>query len=306
MLIVMFRRSLFWGIISALTGVLAWAQSATILAVRGDVQVEQGSAWVKAAVGMKLAESQKIRLATQAYAALVLPGNKARELREPGTYVVGQLLSQQAKADENPYAARYTGYVLNQAIASGAGRSTGKTLGAVTRSTMAPTPLTPPQAHFYSDRVLLQWDRVPGSEGYRVEIRDENAQLVHAEEISADRNEAEINLSAKLRSGPCYYWTVSTRRHATLKSNNTCLKVLPADRAATLKREEQELLRSLDTQTALGQALIGAFYEQNGLYGYALKAYQQAAASEPNAEGYAELRDGLSQRVVKGLATVKE
>jgi hypothetical protein len=62
----------------------------------------------------------------------------------------------------------------------------------------------------------------------------------------------------------------------------------------------------VDTKTALGQALLGAFYEQNSLYGYAYQAYQQAAALEPNTEGYAELRDGLTQRVVKNLTPVKE
>jgi len=290
----------------SLMSALLWAQTATILALRGDVQVEQGNAWVKATVGMKLQENQKIKIGPQAYAALILPGNKARELKEPGIYSINQLLTQTTKADNNPYAARYTGYVLNQAIASGAGRPTGKTLGAVTRSTMAPSPLTPAQSAFFAEKVLLQWDRVPGSEGYRVEILDETGQVIHTEEVSADRHRIELNLTSKVKPNTCYYWSVSTRRYPTIKSNRTCFKVLPADKAQALKNEEQELLRSLDTQTALGQALLGAFYEQNGLYGYALNAYQQAAALEPNAEGYAELRDGLSQRVVKNLTPVKE
>jgi len=43
----------------SLMSALLWAQTATILALRGDVQVEQGNAWVKATVGMKLQENQK-------------------------------------------------------------------------------------------------------------------------------------------------------------------------------------------------------------------------------------------------------
>ncbi len=285
---------------------LLWAQTATVLALRGDVQVEQGGNWTKATAGTKLQESQKIKVGPQSYVAVILPGNKAREIREPGTYSIGQLAAQPAKADNNPYAARYTGYVLNQAIASGAGRPSGKTLGAVTRHTMAPSPLTPAQSAFYSERVLLQWERVAGSEGYRLEILDESGQVIHTEEVPADRHQVELNLASKVKPNTCYYWSISTRRYPTIKSNRTCLKVLPADRAQTLKNEEQELLRTVDAKTALGQALLGAFYEQNGLYGYAYQAYQQAGTLEPNTEGYAELRDGLSQRVVKNLTPVKE
>mgnify|MGYP001061012535 CR=1 FL=1 len=300
------RRSRLAVLGMSLLGALLWAQGATILALRGDVQVEQNGSWAKATVGMKLQDNQKIKVGPQAYAALILANNKARELREPGTYTVGQLSAQVGKADNNPYAARYTGYVLNQAIASGAGRPSGKTLGAVTRSSMAPSPLTPAQSAFYAEKVLLQWDRVPGSEGYRIEILDEAGQVIHTEEIPADQHRIELNLASKVKPGTCYYWSISTRRYPTIKSNRLCFKSLPTDKAQSIKSEEQELLRTLDTQTALGQALLGAFYEQNGLYGYALQAYQQAAAYEPSTEGYVELRDGLGQRVVKNLTPVKE
>jgi len=301
----MIRSSLIAAFGLLMAKALLWAQTATILALRGDVQVEQGGTWTKATVGMKLRESQKVKVGTQSYVAVILPGNKARELREPGTYSIAQLAAQPAKADNNPYAARYTGYVLNQAIASGAGRPSGKTLGAVTR-TMAPPPLTPPQSAFYPEKVLLQWERVAGSEGYRVEILDENGKVIHIEEVPADRHQAELNLAAKVKPNTCYYWSVSTRRYPTIKSNRTCFKVLPSDRAQALKNEEQELISTLDLKSALGQVLLGAFYEQNGLYGYAYQAYQQAVALEPSTEGYAELRDGLSQRVVKHLTPVKE
>lgn len=292
-----------WQLFTALSGLLTlalYAQSVTILATRGDVQVEQnGGTWVKATAGMKVSEQQKIKLGQQSYAALVFSGNKTRELRQPGTYVLSQLLSQRAATDDNPYASRYTGYVLNQAVASGGGRASGKTLGAVTRSTMAPTPRTPAQSAFYPDKVLLLWDRVPGSEGYILEVIDEAGTVVHTQEVSAEQTSAELNLGSKLKPGPCYYWRVSTRRHASLRSTNTCFRILSTEKAAALKKEEEALRRNTEVNTALGQALLGAFYEQNGLYGYAWQAYHQAATLEPDADGYVALRDGLSQRAVK-------
>lgn len=285
------------------------AQSVTILATRGNVQVEQaGGTWVKASAGMKVNEQQKIRLAEQSYVALVFPANKTRELREPGTYTIAELVSKKATTDDNPYASRYTGYVLNQAVASGAGRASGKTLGAVTRSTMAPTPRTPAQTAFYPDRIELSWDRVPGSEGYILQILDDAGQVLHTEELSADQTSVTLPaLASKLKAGPCYYWRVSTRRHSSLFSNNTCFRVLSAEKAAALKKEEEALRSSIDTKTALGQALLGSFYEQNGLYGYAWAAYSQAATLEPDADGYVILRDGLTQRAIQqATGSVKE
>lgn len=277
---------------------LLYAQNITVLATRGDVQVEQaGGSWVKATAGMKLSDQQKVRVGQQSYIALVFPGNKARELRQPGTYALNQLLTQKSASDDNPYASKYTGYVLNQAVASGAGRASGKTLGAVTRSTMAPVPRTPVQSAFFADRIQLNWDRVPGSEGYIVQILDDAGQVIASRDLPAEQTAVEINLDGKLKAGPCYYWRVSTRRHPTLHSNNTCFRVLPADRAAALKKEEDAIRRSMDSNSALDHVTLGAFYEQNGLYGYAWHAYNQAATIESGADGYAVLRDELPQRV---------
>ncbi|MCS7296986.1 MAG: hypothetical protein RMK19_07770 [Bacteroidia bacterium] len=277
-----------------------YAQSVTVLATRGDVQVEQaGGAWVKATAGMKLSEQQKVRVGPQSYIALVFAGNKARELRQPGTYTLSQILTQKSSVDENPYASKYTGYVLNQAIASGAGRASGKTLGAVTRSTMAPLPRTPIQSTFFADRIHLYWDRVPGSEGYIVQILDENGQPLLSQEVSAEQTSVELNLENKVKPGPCYYWRVSTRRHPNLYSNNICFRVLPSDKASLLKKEEEALRRSLELKSAIDYAILGAFYEQNGLYGYAWQAYNQAASIEPNADGYITLRENLHQRIAQ-------
>lgn len=292
-----------WQVSVALIGAFSlnvYGQPITVLATRGDVQIEQpGGAWVRASAGMKLSEQQKIKLANQSYVALVFPGNKTREIRQPGIYTLAQLVSQRASVDDNPYAARYTGYVLNQAIASGAGRASGRTLGAVTRSTMAPAPRTPAQSAFYPEKIVFSWDRVPGSEGYIIEVLDEAGNVLHTQEVPADQTSAELSVGGKLKPGPCYYWRISTRRYASLRSNNTCFRVLSPEKVAALKKEEESLRRSVDLQTTLGQALLGAFYEQNGLYGYAWQAYNQAAALEPEADGYVALRDGLSQRAVQ-------
>lgn len=272
-------------------------QNVTILAVKGDVQVEQTGGWQKATAGMKLSENQKIKLGAQSYAALVSSTHKTRELRQPGVYILSQLFAQ--AAEDNPYASRYTGYLTNQAIASGGGRASGKTLGAVTRSTMAPTPRIPAQTAFYADRIVLSWERVPNPEGYIVEVLDEAGQIVFSTQVPADKNFVEINGENKFKPGVCYYWHVSTRRHSSLRSTNLCFRVIPADQATNLRKEEENLRRSLDLNTALGNAILGGFYEMNGMYAYALDAYTQATNLEPGTDGYIALRDGLVDRVVR-------
>ncbi|MCS6789816.1 MAG: hypothetical protein NZ580_02380 [Bacteroidia bacterium] len=276
---------------------LMYGQNVTILAIKGDVQVEQAGGWQKATAGMKLSESQKIKLGAQSYAALVSSTNKTRELRQPGVYTLSQLFAQ--ATEDNAYASRYTGYLTNQAIASGGGRASGKTLGAVTRSTMAPTPRVPAQTAFYPDRILLSWERVPNPEGYIIEILDEAGQVVYNTQVPPDKNFVEINSENKFKSGVCYYWHVSTRRHASLRSTNLCFRLLTPEQVANLRKEEESLRRSLDLNTALGQAILGGFYEMNGMYAYALDAYTQATNLEPGTDGYIALRDGLIDRVVR-------
>ncbi|MEN3040436.1 MAG: hypothetical protein ABDH66_02710 [Bacteroidia bacterium] len=299
------RYSVFRQAVGSLVlSAFAYGQGILVLATRGDVQIEQGAGWAKATAGMRLQDQQKIKVGQGSYIALIFPGNKAREIRQPGIYTPNQLISQRTNTDDNAYASKYTGYILNQAVASGAGRASGKTLGAVTRSTMAPAPRTPVQSAFFADRVIFNWDRVPGSEGYIVQVVDESGQVLITREVPAEQTSIELNLENKIKPSVCYYWRVSTRRHPTLYSTSTCFRVLPPDQAAALKKEEEALRRSLNLNSALDNVTLGAFYEQNGLYGYAWNAYNQASALEPGADGYVALRDELSQRAVR--STVKE
>lgn len=113
-----------------------YAQQAVIVASRNEVYVQKtDGTWCHAAAGAQLKGNQKIRIGAQSYLALVFENNKSCEVKKQG-------LEYQLNDKASNCIVKQAGYILNQAIASGAGRESGRTLGAVTRHSMAPLPLT--------------------------------------------------------------------------------------------------------------------------------------------------------------------
>ncbi|MGQ9864106.1 MAG: hypothetical protein ACUVRD_06470 [Bacteroidia bacterium] len=276
-------------------GALLFAQkTAVILARKGDVKVQDPTkGWVTASVGMRVAEEQEIQLGPNSYVALSMEG-KAREIKTPGIHKVQKIFAQTLPADNNPKTSRYTNYVINQSLVSNSGRNNMKNLGSTTR-TLAPPTKTPKQAYQYPDKALFQWERVAGANGYIFEIINDKNEVI----FSKETEEPQITVDLRphnLKPNTCYFWRVATRRLASVKSTDICFKILSPEKAAALQSEENELRQTLDLNTALGNAILGAFYEENNLTGYALEAYEKAMAIEPQAEGYKNLREGLLQK----------
>lgn len=282
--------SFFFGL-----GALLFAQrTAVILAKKGDVKVQDPKkGWVVVSVGMRVAEEQEIQLGPNSYVALSMEG-KAREIKTPGVHKIRKIFVQATSADNNPTVSRYTNYVINQSLVSNSGRNNMKNLGSTTR-TLAPPPKTPKQAYQYPDKALFQWERLTGSNGYIFEIVNDKNEVILSKETEEPQITVDLR-SYNLRPNTCYFWRVATRRLASVKSTDMCFKILSPEKAAALQKEENELRQTLDLNTALGNAILGAFYQENNLTGYALSAYEKAMSIEPQAEGYKNLREALLQK----------
>jgi len=274
------------------------AQVATVLAVRGDVLVYDNGRYVKLHAGNKLFEHQKIKVGGNGYVALIIHKGGAKEIKNQGTYLVQDLIS---STRTSLYSAKYTGYVLNQAIASGASYYSGKTLGAVTRSTMAPEIDVPSNCVFYPDRILLQWHRVPGSQGYIVQIYNHDGSILYKNEVGPETLSITVNLDTIVKPNLCYYWSVSTVRYPTVKSNNKCFKTMSNEQAEKIKMEENNLIRCLNLNTAIDNVILAAFYEKHKLFSYAIECYKRANTIEPNTDGYEYLIKTIRNRALKEI-----
>jgi len=237
---------------------LALCQEIKVLIAKGRVEYFD-TAWHKVSVGHVLKNGTTIRLHDSSYVALVA-GGRAMEFKKPGVHRVTV-----SGYQPSPYMSKYSGYVLNQAIASGAGRSTGKTLGAVSRTTLAPIIHTPSNANFFPDSIVLSWENMPNVNRYLVYIRNEFGQIIDT--LLSDSNEIRYKSTANKYSRR-YYFSVATERYPTIVSNTVGFTILGRHETDSLKKALNCLMDEIDPNTCIGRLLIMEFLIAQQLYGY--------------------------------------
>jgi hypothetical protein len=182
------------------------------------------------------------------------------EFKKPGVYKVTL-----SEYKHNPYVSKYSGYVLNQAIASGSGRGTGKTLGAVTRKTLAPTINTPPNTKFFPDSVVLSWEKIPNVDKYLIYIKNEHGYNIDT--LSSESNEITYKTTSTQHSRR-YYFSVATERYPTIASSPVGFTILGAREADSLKKVLECFIDEIDPNTCIGRLLVMEFLIDHQLYGY--------------------------------------
>jgi hypothetical protein len=243
-----------------LLSTLALCQEIKILIAKGRVEYFD-TAWHKVKAGYTLKDGTTVRLQDSSYLALVT-GSRALEFKKPGVYKVTL-----SEYKPNPYVSKYSGYVLNQAIASGSGRNTGKTLGAVCRTTLAPIIYTPSNTKFFSDSIVLSWERIPNVGQYLVYIKNEHGHDIDT--LSTESNEITYKVTSVQHSRR-YYFSVATARYPTIASRPVGFTILGAKETDSLKNALQCFIDEVDTNTCIGRLLFMESLNDNQLYGYGL------------------------------------
>ena len=243
-----------------LLSTLALCQEIKVLISKERVEYFD-TAWHKVNVGQVLRDGTTLRLSDSSYVALVA-GSQAMEFKKAGIYKVTL-----SGNKTNSYVGKYSGCVLNQAIASGAGRSTGKTLGAVTRTTLAPIIHTPINTKFFPDSIVLSWERIPNVNRYLVYIKNEFGQSIDT--LLSDSNEIRYRIIHSQYSRR-YYFSVATDRYPMVVSNAVGFTVLGTHETDSLKEELSCLINEIDPNTCIGRLLVMEFFIEHQLYGYGL------------------------------------
>ena len=241
-----------------LLSTLALCQEIKVLIDKGRVEYYD-TAWHKVSVGYTLRDGTAVRLQDSSYLALVA-GGRAMEFKKPGVYKVAI-----SEHKSNSYVSKYSGYVLNQAIASGSGRSTGKTLGAVNRTTLAPTINTPPNTKFFPDSIVLSWERIPNVNKYLVYIKNEHGYNIDT--LSSESNEITYKTNSTQHSRR-YYFSVTTVRYPAIESRPVGFTVLGTQETDSLKNVLECFIDGIDPNTCIGRLLIMEFFIDHQLYGY--------------------------------------
>jgi len=243
-----------------LLSTLVLCQEIRVLITKGQVEYLDTS-WHKVRAGYALKNGTIVRLQDSSYLALV-GGGRAMEFRKPGVYKVTL-----SEYKSSTYANKYSGYVLNQAIASGSGRSTSKTLGAVSRTTLAPIIYTPPNSKFFPDSVVLSWERIPTVNKYLVYIKNEHGQDIDT--LLSEANEITYK-TAPIRRSRKYYFSVATERYPKISSAPIGFVILGTQETDSLKNTLKCFMDEIDPTTCIGSLMLMEFLNDNQLYGYGL------------------------------------
>jgi len=241
-----------------LLSTLAICQEIKVLIAKGRVEYYD-TAWHKVSVGYALRDGTAVRLQDSSYLAL-LAGGRAMEFKKSGVYKVAI-----SEHKSNPYISKYSGYELNQAIASGSSRSTGKTLGAVNRTTLAPTINTPSNTKFFLDSIVLSWERIPNVDKYLVYIKNEHGHDIDT--LSTKSNEITYKVTSAQHSRR-YYFSVAIVRYPTIASRPVGFTVLGAQETDSLKNALECFIDGIDPNTCVGRLLVMEFFIDHQLYGY--------------------------------------
>lgn len=251
-----------------------------VVAIRGNVKVERpDGTWTSLKVRDTVSYVQRIWLDDKAYVGLISKSGRAVEIKSNGLVSVNYVTPRNPSESTS----KYTGYVLNQAVASGAGRQSGKTLGAVTRSALAPQPKESSGSKYFAENIIFHWNKTYDTTGYVIEILDYYGNVVGKVDVPPHYDSWGVCADDfGLMPGRTYYWRIARRSAPNVLSDPVRFSVCTKNESDKIREELEDLLIRIDEETALGMIMMAAFYEHYDMYAYAIECYETASKIEPN------------------------
>lgn len=264
-----------------------------VMASKGDVKVEQAGSQKSLYTGSKITkDAKKVIVAENAYVGLVHANGRSWELKNPGTYVISDIVSKVTAADKG-FAEKYADYAWTQMNKGGNDSRNMEVTGAVFRTTGAIHGFSVRKSNVMESSVLLKWTLVDNAKTYKVTIKNRYDEEVLS--VTTRDNAFKLDLSnLALSKEQVYLWGVavvewdgSTENTQKIKSEDYALNYIGADKEADVREEFRKVAAELDPQnSALDAVIIASFYEQHGLFMDALTYYEQAVRNAPEVDDY--------------------
>lgn len=245
-----------------------------VLGAKGDIQAD-GQA-IK--VGSKITSTQTLKIADGAYLGLTHKGGKTLELTTAGTYKVSDL-EKKVNTGGSDLANKYAQFVMNEMMGNGNQNSNSRVkTGSVTRGDMDPIQLMmPKRSSFTTPKVTLKWylkDESHPVESYKVLVRNNFKEVIYEQEVNSnfltmDFSDEKLSqskfLTVEVQSAKEGEEHIHSSEHALIKLKGSALD--------TFKNEISELPND---DTAISKIILARFYEEKGLIGNAMNAYDEA------------------------------
>jgi hypothetical protein len=266
-------------------GVLAASAAAAdpyaiLASVKGKVQVSsKGGAPVVATFGRPLDRGDKVMVAPGGSATVYLSDGNVIELAEKSTVTIGgTVTSKSASGAEIPGGV----YASVSKFVTAGSRAT----GLVAMSTMrggeeaAPFLDDPRKSDVVADRPSFAWRAVPGATRYRITVSGDAGDLWNRE-TSSLTFAYPADAPALARDGD-YLWKVEAFNDAGhMREESSVFHVLTADAAAAIDHDLKRIAESAGEATAATHYLSGSYLSGRGLYGDALRHFNELARISP-------------------------
>jgi hypothetical protein len=288
--------SIILGLSLSVTSVFAQAPAYTfkVLSSKGKTEIKLENKWQAIKVFAVLKSSDEVKIAENSYLGLIHANGKLLELREAGSFKVSDLVSRLSAGSS--VLNKYTDFILSSAQEK---KNRLSATGAVHRGIKDVIIVYLPgaeKAELFGDKLGLKWstDEVTGP--YEVVFTD----LLEDELARFTTNDSSLIVSMNegaLKNAYEVMVRVKSKDKPGQGSKDYVIKKLrPADREKYTKAFN-EVMSSVQEETALSQFMLAGFFEEKLLLNDALTAYQQAIALAPDVTLYRDAYNEFLERL---------
>lgn len=276
-----------------------------VLASNGITLVErsdQNESWSPIKTDAKLYLGDKLIITEGSYLGLLhIATNKVSELREAGVYKIKSLSDKIIKKQAS-ISRKYINYVVNDLTNGKKGENFHKHMkvtGSVERGHEKPGDIRmvfPNKSYLLDSIIPVHWYPVKGTtQQYYVSLLN----MFEEELKSVETNDTFTTLNLKgldLEEEQFYMIQVSLVHKKSIASRPANIYIPTKEKTEEVEKKLSRLKREIDTESALGQAMLGFFYEEHKYYHLAFEAYLKASKLAPGMQQYKEIYQKFLQR----------
>jgi hypothetical protein len=284
------RRVLLNSAAIALVGVLGGALGATtafadpyaiLASVKGKVEVAgKGGTPHAATFGRPLDRGDKVIVAPGGSATVYLSDGNVIELAEKSTVTIGgTVTSKSANGAEIPGGV----YASVSKFVTAGSRATGLVAMSTMRGAEDAAPFLdePRKSDVISDRPAFAWRPVPGATRYRITVSGDAGDLWNRETASL-LLAYPADAPALARDGDFLWKVEAFNDSGRIREESSVFHVVSADAAAAIDHDLKRIAESAGDATPATHYLSGSYLSGRGLYGEALRHFNELARISPD------------------------
>jgi hypothetical protein len=261
----------------------AQVSGAKVLAVQGDVKLQDGMEVRTAVPGMSIELDESIVLSESSYVSFVASSGETGEIRERGYYPLQSLVEESTGANEVK-TMMYADYVVSRMTPEGKKNRVGATGYHVKSSVRGDETIRlhiPSAGKFYQSQPIISWES-DGSKKYKIEVYSMFQDLLFVQET--DENYVRLNLG-KQTAGDESTLLIKVLSESG-ESQLYALKRLSDTQSEKIK-EELAGMEKLGDGPA-DKFLLAGIFEYHNLLADALTCYLEAMHEAPDVVAYRE------------------